>query len=65
MCTLACRDLIVGFWLHSMDNIREFDCILNEEDGNYEGRVRDIISVSAYRLDSLSLPTMSQLPSSV
>ena len=31
---LALRNLVVGLWLHSMDEVRKLHCILNEENGN-------------------------------
>ena len=51
--------------LDCVDEVGELDSVLDEEDRNYEGSVNNAVSVPRLRLDLLSLPTMSQLPSSV
>ena len=34
MCGLRLRNFCIGFRLSRVDDIRKFDCILNEKDGN-------------------------------
>lgn len=34
VCSLCLRDFIMRFWFFGVDQIGEFQCILDEEDGN-------------------------------